>query len=133
MKELIAYINSTVNSIYNGTNNVLPLISTGIGAGYANGYVAVPRGHPFFGKNYDDVPVQVHGGLTFGYSGEDIMVIDSPETEVLEGSLSDLDENWWVFGFDTCHCSDSLYNWPREAVIDETLSLKKQLEELYKV
>jgi hypothetical protein len=29
------------------------------------GYVGVPGGHPFHGKGYDDLPVVVHGGLTF--------------------------------------------------------------------
>lgn len=68
---------------------------------------------------------------TFATSGDNICK-DLPETEVLDGCLYDLDEDWWVFGFDTCHHSDSLKNWPREAVIDETLNLKKQLEEVYK-
>jgi hypothetical protein len=30
------------------------------------GYVLLPRGHPYFGKDYEDIPVSVHGGLTFG-------------------------------------------------------------------
>ena len=29
------------------------------------GYVGVPAGHPAHGKDYDDVDVSVHGGLTF--------------------------------------------------------------------
>lgn len=29
------------------------------------GYVGVPEGHPDYQKGYDDVPVEVHGGLTF--------------------------------------------------------------------
>lgn len=34
-------------------------------SGHWCGYVGVPQSHPTFGKNYDDVDVQVHGGLTF--------------------------------------------------------------------
>lgn len=33
--------------------------------GHWCGYVGVPKGHPAYGKGYDDVDVQVHGGLTF--------------------------------------------------------------------
>jgi len=29
------------------------------------GYVGVDETHPWFGKDYEDVPVDVHGGLTF--------------------------------------------------------------------
>jgi hypothetical protein len=66
-----------------------------MGLGFLNGYVAVPRGHPLFGKDYDDPVVsrfQVHGGITFaGY---------------LAGyMLSDKDDLWW-FGFDGAHAGD---------------------------
>lgn len=29
------------------------------------GYVGVPRSHPWYGKSFDDLDVEVHGGLTF--------------------------------------------------------------------
>lgn len=29
------------------------------------GYVGVPNDHPYYGQPYDDIPVSVHGGLTF--------------------------------------------------------------------
>lgn len=132
MKDLIAYINSTANNSFNKLSSTFPMMSAGHGVGYANGYVAVPKDHPFFGMGYDDVDVDIHGGLTFAAPGNNI-IKDLPETEVLEGCLYDLNEDWWVFGFDTCHYMDNLDNWPREAVIDETLNLKKQLEEVYKV
>ena len=132
MKNLIAYINSTVNNKYNNMSSVFPMMPASMEVGYANGYVAVPKDHPFFGKGYDDVDINIHGGLTFATSGDNICK-DFSETEVLEGCLYDLDKNWWVFGFDTCHYMDNLDNWPREAVIDETLNLKKQLEEAYKI
>jgi len=40
--------------------------------GYANGYVAVPTGHPFHGRHYSLPPVEVHGGLTFDASARDV-------------------------------------------------------------
>ena len=54
--------------------------------GHLNGYVAVPKGHRVWGKGYDDVDVDVHGGLT--YADED------KET------------GEWVFGFDCSHGGD---------------------------
>ncbi len=33
--------------------------------GHLLGYVDVPYGHPWYGKNYDDIAVECHGGLTF--------------------------------------------------------------------
>ena len=35
--------------------------------GWGNGYVRIPEGHPYYEKTYDDIPVSVHGGLTFSY------------------------------------------------------------------
>lgn len=52
------------------------------------GYVGVPKGHPWHGQHYDDLPVRVHGGLTF--SG--ILHDDDPE-------------RWWI-GFDCGHMMD---------------------------
>lgn len=60
------------------------------------GYVKVPEGHPAHGKYYDDVDVDVHGGLTFsqlseggtwlgfdcGHAG-DFTQIDAPEDNPL--------------------------------------------------
>lgn len=55
------------------------------------GYVGVPKGHRFWGMDYDGddrdlmaISREVHGGLTFA-SGE---------------------KGWWFFGFDTAHADD---------------------------
>ncbi len=57
------------------------------------GYVAVPKGHPAFGKSYDDVTVDVHGGLTYANECSHVVC-----------HMSD-DGVWWL-GFDTAHCHD---------------------------
>lgn len=33
--------------------------------GHLCGYVKIPEGHNYFCKDYDDIPVSCHGGLTF--------------------------------------------------------------------
>ena len=106
------------------------------------GYVRVPPTHPCFGKNYNDVNVEVHGGLTFG----DI----EPCTEHEDG------QGFW-FGFDCAHSDDLCYDpkadlstvseetrqvieidkrfpltscshyWTEEEVVEETNKLAEQL------
>lgn len=34
--------------------------------GAANGYVKIPEGHHWHGLGYDEIHVEVHGGLTYG-------------------------------------------------------------------
>jgi hypothetical protein len=34
-------------------------------SGHLNGYVGLPAGHPWHGKDYGDIEAEVHGGLTF--------------------------------------------------------------------
>jgi hypothetical protein len=61
------------------------------GLGFRCGYIEVPPGHPWFGKNYDEIKADCHGGLTFSKSGTDCG-LNRPE-------------GWW-FGFDCGHCGD---------------------------
>lgn len=61
------------------------------------GYVAVPPGHPMHGKDYGDVAVDVHGGLTYAESCQgEICHVAKP---------GEPDDVWW-FGFDTVHSGD---------------------------
>jgi hypothetical protein len=67
------------------------------------GYVGVPPGHPAHGRDYDDVTVDVHGGLTFA----DTCQNDAPEVEGIchvpePGRPADV---WWL-GFDCGHFMD---------------------------
>lgn len=67
------------------------------------GYVGVPRGHRFYGKDYDDVDVQVHGGLTFdGHCQEGGEPSETICHLVEEGESDDV---WWL-GFDCAHWQD---------------------------
>lgn len=66
------------------------------------GYVGVTRGHPAYGKGYDDVDASAHGGLTFAGGcqpgAEDHGICHAPG----EGEPDDV---WW-FGFDFAHAGD---------------------------
>src|SRR5262245_4121089 len=65
------------------------------------GYVAVPPGHRWHGKDYDEVPVEVHGGLT--YSDR---CVGEPGEEICHVPLSGEPEDVFWFGFDCAHSWD---------------------------
>jgi hypothetical protein len=69
---------------------------TANGIGYRCGYVRLPQGHPWHGKDYDDEAlwgVRVHGGLTFA----------APDTHCGKGGE---DGGYWL-GFDCAHAGDA--------------------------
>lgn len=59
--------------------------------GHRCGYLEIPRGHKLFEKDYYEIDLEVHGGLTYAdhYS--------APEGEV---------DEWWI-GFDCAHSDDA--------------------------
>lgn len=60
--------------------------------GHRCGYVLIPEGHPWHGKGYDDIDVEVHGGLTFCSN------VDDTERWPKTG--------FWI-GFDCAHYLDA--------------------------
>lgn len=58
--------------------------------GHWCGYVGVPDTHEYHGKDYDDVPVEVHGGLTYASDR-------APRKDP---------DGLWYLGFDCAHCGD---------------------------
>lgn len=62
------------------------------GNGFRCGYVKVPAGHPWHGKDYRDIDAEVHGGLTFS----------EPDVPCGAGGP---DDGHWV-GFDCAHGHD---------------------------
>jgi hypothetical protein len=68
---------------------------TNNGIGYRCGYVRVPPGHPWHGKDYDNVEPypEVHGGLTFA----------APDVNCGKDGE---DDAWWL-GFDCAHAGDA--------------------------
>jgi hypothetical protein len=64
--------------------------------------VGVPKGHPLFGKDYDECPVDIHGGLTFAGSCQHS---EHGICHVVEEGEEDL--VWWL-GFDCGHLGDYL-------------------------
>lgn len=73
------------------------------------GYVRVPPTHPDFGKGYDDVNVDVHGGLTFAEV--------EPCSDHTDG------QGWW-FGFDCAHAGDGMVDPNYKSSNPEFISIK---------
>lgn len=61
-------------------------------AGHRCGYVGLQEGHRHYSKNYDDLDVEVHGGLTYGGNKKNYPAVS-------EGL------SW--FGFDCAHLGDA--------------------------
>lgn len=124
--QTISFINASHNA---EMCTSMALAGYSMDCGYANGYVAVPPGHPWHGKHYDDLDnIDVHGGLTYSESTPcDVMDNGMSGVSYIDGG-DEIPDGWWVLGFDTCHCYDTLDSWPREAVIAETRRLQQQAE-----
>lgn len=60
------------------------------GTGALCGYVGVPRSNRYYGRDYDDLHVDVHGGLTYSR--------DRKPGQQPNG--------YWWFGFDCAHAGD---------------------------
>lgn len=83
--------------------------------GWGNGYVGIPKWHPFYKKDYSELNkyINIHGGLTFSDFNED--------------------KSLWVIGFDTNHYNDNMYNFPYDFVLNETKYLREQCLKLKEV
>ncbi len=53
------------------------------------GYVGIPIDHPLAGFDYDDLPIEAHGGLTFSAKGH-----------------KHWPEGYWWYGWDYAHSGD---------------------------
>ncbi len=67
------------------------------------GYVGVGLDHPWHGKDYDDVNLNVHGGLTFSDGCEDG---DDPAIGICHVAKDGRPDPVWWFGFDCGHYTD---------------------------
>ncbi len=81
----------------------LPCLAIRGPAGSWCGYVGVSNNHPAFEKDYDDVDVKVHGGLTYA----DHCQTGQPENHAIchVPEPGQPDNVWWL-GFDCAHAFD---------------------------
>jgi len=65
----------------------------GIYMGHRCGYIAIPKGHKLYGKDYDEIDISVHGGLTYAEYSENSYPVECEEPV------------YWI-GFDCAHAGD---------------------------
>lgn len=77
------------------------------------GYVGIPKTHLWYGKDYDDIDADVHGGLT--YASHSLRY--QPETDF-----------YWI-GFDCAHAGDfcSMFDLEYEHVVNERFETYKNM------
>ena len=92
--------------------------STMVEHGTHNGYVAVPSANKYHGMSYFDIDDSK-------YVGKRNPILDDVEFITDNTEIGD---DWWIFGFDTFHYGDNEYDWDKQAVVQETRYLMKQLD-----
>ena len=98
--------------------------------GYANGYVAIPPGHPFNGKDFNDIDISVHGGVTYAETIEDTVGNNWGSIECIGfDSIDEIPSGYFVLGFDTMHFGDDS-TLDREWCIMETKNLLEELKRI---
>jgi hypothetical protein len=101
------------------------LNSLAFDVGWGNGYVIVPKEHPIYKIHYDNINVDINGGLTFSRLVEDLIKSNWKGFDNI--TIPEELKNGWIVGFDTAHYGDTLERWSKEAVEAETERLKEQL------
>ena len=101
MKEMVYQKNWTPD------NRVIDMLDKGIYKGYHYAivsfgshpcaYIELPKGHKYYGKDYDDIPIDCHGGLTYSSEG------------LLPSSNDYHRDGYWI-GWDYAHLGD-YYGW----------------------
>lgn len=105
--------------------------------GWGNGYVLIPPGHPYYGKDYDSIDAWSHGGLTFASKYKDWGMLKTYEdsgfdfkmdeklSEKVKKEGYDFLKEYWCIGFDTAHSGDNLITCSKDYVWNETKALHK--------
>lgn len=91
-------------------------------------YIQIPKEHRYYKKNYDDIDINCHGGLTFSESD----------------LYFNLTESWWI-GWDYAHCNDYIgcygldcltgfdhsnnKKWTTQELLNDVKDVIKQLKE----
>lgn len=86
-------------------------------------YILLDKKNPFYYQHYDDIPLDVHGGLT--YSSKEHYLIDN--------------KGKWIIGWDYAHYGDKFGNrtwscgdhtWKTKELIKECINAIDRLEEI---
>lgn len=82
------------------------------------GYVSLPPGHPWHGRDYMEFGVKVHGGLTYSALADDSVVCPAAP------------QGWWVIGFDCAHVGDLVPLWWPHGVYRDIAYVREECKSL---
>jgi hypothetical protein len=86
--------------------------------GHRCGYIGLPKEHSLYGKNYSDIDIDVHGGLTYAGGGEN--------------SKYPVESDLWWFGFDCAHWMDGKdFDLIAELADERTYQVMQEVEKEY--
>ena len=88
MIEMIYQKGRKIEFLYYGTYKKYNYFIFNLGT-HPTAYIEIPKGNKLYGKDYDEIDLDVHGGLT--YSSDTLMFIKS---------------NSWFIGWDYAHAGD---------------------------
>lgn len=119
MKEMIYQADRKVELLDTGEYNGFTYYILNLGT-HPTAYIQIPKEHKYFGKDYDEIDLDVHGGLT--YSSKQLRL----ENEAIEG---------WFIGWDYAHGGDYLgfvekYSMPFRDYFEKKWTTEEILEEV---
>lgn len=130
-KEMIYQKDRKVEVLYKATYKGYTFYVLSLGT-HPTAYVKLPVGHPYYFKDYNDIDIDVHGGLTYS---SDHLFIDVGVS--IEG---------WFIGWDYAHWGDYIgyfiddeilskdndkqKKWTTDEIIQECLDVIEQLEKV---
>ena len=92
------------------------------------GYVALERGHAFYGVSDYDINISVHGGMTYASLGRPNAVVKDTMTNKLcyieVPYRNEPKDAWWI-GFDCAHAGDTI---PAMPGISDKMDTYKNIE-----
>lgn len=98
--------------------------------GWGNGYILLPYNHPLYGIHYNDIQVNIHGGLTFSENFNSDNFLRWTKNRKILGDVTLENykkfDNYWIIGFDTNHSGDDLITCSENYVLSETQNLLEQ-------
>ena len=124
-KQMVYQNKGKIELLYNGIYKGYHFYILNLGS-YPTAYVEIPKGNKYYQTHYDDINVNVHGGLTYSNS-------------YLITSYNTIMENSWFIGWDYAHCNDYIdipiklnadgKKWTTEEIIDDCVYVIDQLVE----
>jgi len=116
-------INDSVRVLARGKYHNFPFVILNVRGSHPTAYFGIGKEHTFYGSDYGDVPLDVHGGLTYS------------DNHVPKSSIKD---KWWL-GWDYAHVGDRMgyypnvtrdKAWTREEILAEVKQAISDFEKL---